>query len=221
MLDLLLKRWPTVQSGERAKREHARILKIKRGETKMANGKSDILLLDNFDGQVKVTAGDFCVDSEIRRGAGTSQYRRAFVHNYGDELVINWDNDYSGGVTINGVRTIGGHGQNTEFNDRVSFKANVDCYSKIRFVAAGWSTDVYTDPSYNNSLVVENKPFLGLPPRHVVFKTPVEFQGPVKLSEKIGPVVQEISDVVMELVTLKNAVWELKDRVAKLEQKPD
>lgn len=29
-------------------------------------------------------------------------YRRALVHGYGDQLVLNWDRDYTGGVVVNG-----------------------------------------------------------------------------------------------------------------------
>jgi len=32
----------------------------------------------------------------------TPSYRRALVHGWGDQLVLNWDNDYNGGVVING-----------------------------------------------------------------------------------------------------------------------
>ena len=73
----------------------------------MANAKSDIQLTDDFDGQVKVLAPDFCVDGGPGRRKGSdTPYRRALVHDGNDGLTINWANDYSGGVTINGVRTL-------------------------------------------------------------------------------------------------------------------
>lgn len=73
----------------------------------MSNGKSDIKLMDDFDGQVKVEAPDFCVDGgQGRRNGSTTPYRRAFVHDGSDGLIVNWANDYQGGVTINGVKTI-------------------------------------------------------------------------------------------------------------------
>lgn len=81
----------------------------KKEETKMANGKSDIKLLDDFDGQVKVEAPDFCVDGgQGRRGiyATTGAYRRALVHEGGDKLTVNFGFDYHGGVTINGLKAI-------------------------------------------------------------------------------------------------------------------
>lgn len=72
----------------------------------MANGKSDIKLVDDFDGQVKVEAPDFCVDGGPGRRQGSqTPYRRALVHD-ADGLTINWDHDYTGGVTINGLKRI-------------------------------------------------------------------------------------------------------------------
>ena len=35
-----------------------------------------------------------------------SPYRRALVHGWGDQLVLNWDRDYTGGVVVNGRVTI-------------------------------------------------------------------------------------------------------------------
>jgi hypothetical protein len=70
---------------------------------------SDVELHDDGDGWVKVAAGDLNVDSPKRRGTATGQYRRALVHDPGDGLTLNWGNDYTGGVTLNGVRTITAH----------------------------------------------------------------------------------------------------------------
>ena len=79
----------------------------------MAN--ADISLHDDGDGWVKVEAGDLNVDSPARRkggvtgsgpGSGGTLYRRALVHDFNDGLTINWANDYTGGVTINGLRQI-------------------------------------------------------------------------------------------------------------------
>jgi hypothetical protein len=55
----------------------------------MANSKSDIELLDDFDGQVKVAAPDFCLDGgQGRRHGNTTPYRRSLVHEGGDTLTI-------------------------------------------------------------------------------------------------------------------------------------
>ena len=49
-----------------------------------------------------------------RRGTGVftkirrSPYRRALVHGWGDQLVLNWSNDYAGGVVVNGRVTMPG-----------------------------------------------------------------------------------------------------------------
>lgn len=47
--------------------------------------------------------GDRGVLKPIRR----SPYRRALVHGWGDQLVLNWDHDYRGGVVVNGRVTMG------------------------------------------------------------------------------------------------------------------
>ena len=70
----------------------------------MAN--TDIKLMDDGDGWVKVEAGDLNIDSPARRKGSTTQFKRALVHDFDDGLTVNWGNDYSGGVTINGVKTI-------------------------------------------------------------------------------------------------------------------
>ena len=74
----------------------------------MAN--TDIELHDDGDGWVKVAAGDLNVDGGTARRKGSpTQYKRALVHDFNDGLTVNWGNDYSGGVTINGVKTITAH----------------------------------------------------------------------------------------------------------------
>jgi hypothetical protein len=91
------------------KGQQSRIVKkLRKRSEKMANGKSDIQLWDDIDGQVKVAAPDLCVDGEEgrRKGRGKSNYRRALVHDLDDGLTMNWDDDYSGGVTIRGVKKI-------------------------------------------------------------------------------------------------------------------
>ena len=194
----------------------------------MANVKSDIKLLDDFDGQVKAEAPDFCIDGGAGRRKNNSPYRRAFVHDYDDGLTVNWVNDYSGGVTINGVKKIEGHNsgpiKKTEFSDTVDFKGGVDYYSQIRIIAtAVFYTRLYMDPEHN--LVIENKPMLGMPSKQTIFKTPVHFERPVKLSGILQPgsrtiagVVTEIPDLLLEIIKLKNEIFSLKEKVNKLEQ---
>lgn len=69
----------------------------------MSNGTSDIQLLH---GQVKIEAWDLCIDSKDRRKNNTTPFRRALVHDFNDGLTLNWANDYTGGVTIHGLKTI-------------------------------------------------------------------------------------------------------------------
>jgi hypothetical protein len=49
----------------------------------------------------RVTCFDIELDNAGRR-KNASGRRRAFVHDFGDGLTLNWANDYPGGVTING-----------------------------------------------------------------------------------------------------------------------
>jgi hypothetical protein len=74
--------------------------------------------LDEGDGTVlvlvsrvlKAEASDFMLDSEERRKGG-GPHRRALVHDQNDGLTINFANDYKGGVTLNAVREITPHQQ--------------------------------------------------------------------------------------------------------------
>ena len=69
--------------------------------------------LDQVDGTflelearvIKAIASDFMLDHPSRR-KGASPHRRALVHNQSDGLTVNFNNDYEGGVTINGALTI-------------------------------------------------------------------------------------------------------------------
>ena len=130
----------------------------------------------------------------IHRRKNNTPYRRAFVHDFDDGLTVNWVNDYAGGVTINGVKKIEGHNsgpiKKTEFSDAVDFKAGVDYHSQIRIIAtAVFYTRLYMDPDHN--LVIENKPMLGMPSKQTIFKTPVHFERPVKLSGVLQPEIRE------------------------------
>jgi hypothetical protein len=63
-------------------------------------------------GQVVVDAWDLCLDSPDRRQFPHKMrppMRRAFVHDPDDGLTVNWENDYPGGVTLNGVRSVTAH----------------------------------------------------------------------------------------------------------------
>jgi hypothetical protein len=71
------------------------------------------LRLDDGDGTflvldarvVKAAGSDFMLDSVGRRKGG-GPFRRALVHDQNDGLTINFNNDYQGGVTINGPFTV-------------------------------------------------------------------------------------------------------------------
>jgi hypothetical protein len=54
---------------------------------------------------VKATAADFMLDSPARRLKPTP-FRRALVHNQSDGLTVNFNGDYPGGITLNGVTEI-------------------------------------------------------------------------------------------------------------------
>jgi len=55
---------------------------------------------------VNCAAADLLLDHPQRRGAGARGFRRALVHDQTDGLTINFNGDYPGGVTLNGVHTI-------------------------------------------------------------------------------------------------------------------
>jgi hypothetical protein len=74
---------------------------------------SDILLNDGTQ-QDRVTvqaavlhstAADLIIDSPTRRSNAVGS-RRALVHDGGDGLTINFNHDYPGGITLNGVATL-------------------------------------------------------------------------------------------------------------------
>lgn len=60
---------------------------------------------------LKVDGHDVIVDSADRRKPNGPAYRRALVHDQNDGLTINFNGDYTGGVTINGVRTLAVDGE--------------------------------------------------------------------------------------------------------------
>jgi len=58
------------------------------------------------EGMLKVTGPDIWLDNPDRRDGHTGGLRRAIVHDFGDKLTLNWGNDYTGGVVINGTTAI-------------------------------------------------------------------------------------------------------------------
>lgn len=72
---------------------------------------SDVQLDTPYNGWVQVaadivrsTATDFMLDSAARRGGAGGPHRRALVHGGGDTLIVNFNEDYSGGVVVNDAR---------------------------------------------------------------------------------------------------------------------
>jgi hypothetical protein len=56
---------------------------------------------------LNVKGHDFVLDSvERRKLGGGPRFRRALVHDQADGLTVNFGNDYPGGVTLHGVRTL-------------------------------------------------------------------------------------------------------------------
>lgn len=52
---------------------------------------------------LRLTAFDVTLDNQTRRGSrNADKPRRALVHAQDDSLVLNWDNDYPNGMTLNG-----------------------------------------------------------------------------------------------------------------------
>lgn len=72
---------------------------------------SDVKIHDGSDGNwvtveatvMNVKGSDIILDSAGRRSAAGGHFRRAIVHDQADGLTINFNNDYPGGVTVNGL----------------------------------------------------------------------------------------------------------------------
>ncbi|GAA1979892.1 hypothetical protein [Microbacterium pumilum] len=54
----------------------------------------------------KVEGHDIILDAAERRRSDGASFRRALVHDQNDGLTVNFNNDYPGGVTINGVTSL-------------------------------------------------------------------------------------------------------------------
>lgn len=198
----------------------------------MANGKSDIKLLDDFDGQVEVAAPDFCVDGGPgRRKGSTTQYRRALVHDGDDGLNINWANDYVGGVTINGVKAVNGHPDGVTINGLKKIATGHPLAIESGFFSfqagaaefIGALIHLECQPEQAGGVkITGDVQFTD----NAQFHKDVMFDGTLKLSRTIqvgrnmAPQHIEIPDLLSELLRLSNEISQLKDRVAKLEQKP-
>ncbi|HYH05131.1 MAG TPA: hypothetical protein VEC37_18730 [Bacillota bacterium] len=61
--------------------------------------------INSDNNQIKFTAYDLLLDNAARRkpGSNPQKFRRALVHNFGDQLVLNYEKDYPGGVAIHGA----------------------------------------------------------------------------------------------------------------------
>lgn len=70
----------------------------------------------------KVEGHDIILDAGERRRSDGPSFRRALVHDQNDGLTVNFNNDYPGGVTINGVTSLSVVG-NIEF--RISHQDEV------------------------------------------------------------------------------------------------
>ncbi|MEA2602180.1 MAG: hypothetical protein QOF89_3172 [Acidobacteriota bacterium] len=72
-------------------------------DVRLDDGDGTFLVLDAR--VVKAAGSDFMLDSAERRKGG-GPFRRTLVHNQSDGLTVNFNGDYPGGVTINGVTEI-------------------------------------------------------------------------------------------------------------------
>jgi autotransporter-associated beta strand protein len=158
----------------------------------MANGKSDIKLQDDFDGQVKVEAPDLCVDGGSgRRHGSDTPYRRALVHDGNDGLVINWDNDYQGGVTINGVKTIA-----TQPNQPLSIESGFTTLKAGGLEFIGAVIHLKCEPEQPGGVkITDDVQFLG---GDVTFLGPATFAGPAKVKKSAPPPRSGMPAIVME-----------------------
>lgn len=76
---------------------------------------------------LKSQTADFELDNPERRAdnAKTGGYRRALVHQKPDMLVINYDQDYKGGVVIRSVDVIEGNPNNSEHHNSIRIDSRV------------------------------------------------------------------------------------------------
>lgn len=65
---------------------------------------------------LQTQASDFMLNAEDRRNGNNKPWRRALVHNQQDGLTINFNGDYSGGVTIVGVAELYPKGEPDPFH---------------------------------------------------------------------------------------------------------
>jgi autotransporter-associated beta strand protein len=173
----------------------------------MANGKSDIKLQDDFDGQVKVEAPDFCVDGGPgRRHGSDTPYRRALVHDGNDGLVLNWDNDYQGGVTINGVKALMAHKEGvtingvktiaTQPNQPLSIESGFTTLKAGGLEFIGAVIHLKCQPEQAGGVkITDDVQFLG---GDVTFLGPATFAGPAKVKKSAPPPRSGMPDIVME-----------------------
>ncbi len=61
-----------------------------------------------YQGALSVTGPDICLDNPDRRAGHTGGVRRALVHGGNDQLVLNYGNDYTGGVLVAGSFNVSG-----------------------------------------------------------------------------------------------------------------
>jgi hypothetical protein len=182
----------------------------------MAN--SDIKLMDDGDGWVKVEAGDLNVDGgTARRKGNTTQYKRALVHDFDDGLTVNWGNDYSGGVTINGLKKIA-----TQPSQPLSIESG--CITlhagAAEFIGAlihlkcepeqAGGVKITGDVQFINKLRLSDE---------VTFLGPATFAGPAKVTKTIppprpgmGPIMMQY-DIFDQISQLRGDVQALKEKV--------
>lgn len=182
----------------------------------MANNKSDIKLIDNFDGQVKVEAADLCVDGGPgRRKGSNTPHRRALVHDGDDGLTVNWDHDYRGGVTINGVKKIMGYAvPNQPFGG-----VTIDGGMLINLQAAGLT--------FKGAVIRLDGPPVGRGDGGVKVAGPVQFDNVVSLQlhKKVspgamaGPGFSPTYDLNDMITKLNDTISKLEARIAALEKK--
>lgn len=168
-----------------------------------------------FEGQEVVVEGantklltnDFMIDAPSRRTTAGG-HRRALVHDFSDGLTMNFLNDYPGGVSISGLKTVGG----SNGNDRI------DIVSRVVAVAG---SDLMLDApdrrtnqsSFRRALVHDFNDGLTLNFNHD-YPGGVTLSGPVTIPD--GATVAGV-DVAAALASLTAQVAALTERIAALE----
>jgi hypothetical protein len=140
--------------------------------------------------QVIVEALDLCVDSTDRRSEHTTLDRRALVHDSQDQLTINYDFDYPGGVKINGLKTVNAMGKMLTKPGTVHLTILGNTKVSGHLQVEGW---VDGDLKAAGKILFHGKPYPGAVAVHPPGQPPPPPAPPLDLAEVVFELQQEVA----------------------------